>query len=426
MVRRIFVFFAGVFLALFLLEVGLRLTGFIVQHKANICNMRVGKNISNPYVVLCLGNSYTKGTGAPPEMSYPAQLQRMFIEKFRLSNILVINNGIGGQNSTELLRELPENIRKFNPKLIVLQTGQVNKWDHSGFTDYLKRKNKQQSFARLIAYRLSEYIYQCRVYKLFILFCSQITTKFNHPAASLSYRSGKEYIKAKEFADHALANLLLKNSIKMDQLEAQKALDIFTNAMKVDPAFSDNYISAGIIYRLQSNYAEALECFFKGVSIGLPNDHYKIYGYQQIRDIRMIFKGKNNSEINKKIEIFISKYNRENLNEDFNLFFLSDSDVSEWVESDIREIVKIIRRDRIGLILHDYPLWDIENATLLAIADELRVPFVSNFKVFQEKISLGMAEESLFVLDGHCNGRGYGLMAANVFNEIVREYYYEK
>ena len=62
----------------------------------------------------------------------------------------------------------------------------------------------------------------------------------------------------------------------------------------------------------------------------------------------------------------------------------------------------------------------------MAIADELRVPFVSNFKVFQEKISLGMAEESLFVLDGHCNGRGYGLMAANVFNEIVREYYYEK
>jgi hypothetical protein len=62
--------------------------------------------------VLCLGNSYTVGIGAVPEMSYPAQLERMLRKDITHQDVVVINKGRCVQSTGELLSDLKSNIKQ--------------------------------------------------------------------------------------------------------------------------------------------------------------------------------------------------------------------------------------------------------------------------------------------------------------------------
>ena len=100
---------------------------------------------------------------------------------------------------------------------------------------------------------------------------------------------------------------------------------------------------------------------------------------------------------------------------------LSESEISKWVGSDIKEIVSIIKQQKIRLIIQNYPIaWPV-NSTLSRVAGILQVPFVDNYSVFKKKIAQGVPKEYLFVPDNHCSARGYGLMAENVYNKIMDE-----
>ncbi|MEI8011965.1 MAG: hypothetical protein WCI27_05725 [Candidatus Omnitrophota bacterium] len=97
----------------------------------------------------------------------------------------------------------------------------------------------------------------------------------------------------------------------------------------------------------------------------------------------------------------------------------SEAEIDQWIKSDMREIVKVIQEENIGLIVQNYPRSTHVNLILLDIANELRLPFVDNYSVFQKKMLQGAAEQDLFVPDGHCSAAGYGVMAENVFKKIV-------
>jgi hypothetical protein len=98
-----------------------------------------------------------------------------------------------------------------------------------------------------------------------------------------------------------------------------------------------------------------------------------------------------------------------------------------WVESDIAESIKIIRRRGIKVILQNYPLCPISsdrkfyNDAIDDVAARLHVPLVNNERIFQEVINKGGKFEDYFIADGHCNSRGYQLMATNVYNKILEE-----
>ena len=82
-----------------------------------------------------------------------------------------------------------------------------------------------------------------------------------------------------------------------------------------------------------------------------------------------------------------------------------------------REIVKKARDNEVKVILQVYPGGD--NAHIVRkISKQYNVPLVDNEKVFQEKLKSAKIED-YFVADGHCNEKGYGIIADNVYSVLV-------
>lgn len=79
-------------------------------------------------VVLAFGDSLTRGNGAGPEESYPAQLAR-------LSGRTIINAGISGEESAAGLARLPGLLAQHQPRLLILC--------HGG-NDFLRKRDVAQ------------------------------------------------------------------------------------------------------------------------------------------------------------------------------------------------------------------------------------------------------------------------------------------
>lgn len=129
-INRISLFFLTTLLICFILEIGLRITGYIYLSKLYVeaykaqCNNSNGENIN----IVCLGESSTAGLWVEWEDSYPKQLEDKLRRFYSNKNIKVIVPPHMGQNTSQVANRIKRYISLYKPKLIILMVGCNNTW----------------------------------------------------------------------------------------------------------------------------------------------------------------------------------------------------------------------------------------------------------------------------------------------------------
>lgn len=126
----------GVFLCLILLEIGLRMGGFIILSLREHKN-RLALREKETFPIMCLGGSTTACCG---ENSYPAQLEEVLNKRNIGIRFNVINKGIEGMNSAGILSQLEKNLDMYNPDMVISMIGANDGGDTIPYEVSLKAK----------------------------------------------------------------------------------------------------------------------------------------------------------------------------------------------------------------------------------------------------------------------------------------------
>lgn len=113
---------------------------------------RTGERLlrGEPVMIVAFGSSSTVGVGASDRAhTYPAQLASEFKRRFPGSQVTVLNKGINGEQSTEMLARLDRDVLAEHPSLVIWQTGS-NEILHKSKPD-LFRHQMLEGLARLKA-----------------------------------------------------------------------------------------------------------------------------------------------------------------------------------------------------------------------------------------------------------------------------------
>ncbi len=84
-------------------------------------------------VVVCLGDSLTFGLGASPAESYPVRLEETLRKQAALWS--VVNAGIPGQNSADVVGRLPNLLARYRPDVVCLLVGWNDGWSRPAKVD---------------------------------------------------------------------------------------------------------------------------------------------------------------------------------------------------------------------------------------------------------------------------------------------------
>ena len=158
--RRTLVFLAGLACLCVALETGLRLLGLV--YRKNTCDFATDTRIpaKDDFFVLCLGDSWTYGLGAPPDKSYPRQLEEKLNRISGGRRVTVINDGYAGDNTWQMREKLFSRLSSSArlPDLVILMGGPANFWNFTGATDitpslssFMRRHSRAFRLAGLLA-----------------------------------------------------------------------------------------------------------------------------------------------------------------------------------------------------------------------------------------------------------------------------------
>ncbi|MFH0985842.1 MAG: hypothetical protein V1882_09975 [Candidatus Omnitrophota bacterium] len=423
--KRALVFSIGILVALLVLEAGLRIVGLVHGIMEGQDHRMPSIHGQDAKVVLCLGNSYTQGVGASSGMSYPEQLQRMLDLRKPGSKFVVVNEGHGAQSTSELLTDLPRNLDRVMPALVVLQTGEANQWNYLGYENYLKRENGLLSWTDGVQELLRRIFYESRVYRLLVLASEHLKNRdfLRRPSlgSDQSYLLDEAYRDAVQYVTNLNSPFVDLTRIPFDAERVLTTRRVLLQAIEKDPENFSNYILIGDTYRSQKQYEQAVSWYIRSLEVDpeLRRGDVLHRGYHALRQARHQDKGADNEKLNQRIDDFIKSFKKRHSEKAKLLFSLDTHHVMSWIESDLREIVGILQARKIPFLVQNYPIDTMANNAVAKTVQSMRLSFVDQKRIFDRRLMQDPSRDRYFGADNHCNDAGYGLMAENVYQGIV-------
>lgn len=117
--QKIFLIFLGIFSTLVLLEIVLRIGGFIFTLQQDWRN-RAAPGGREEFRILCIGESTTALGG---ENSYPWQLENILNKSGPKQKFKVINKGLVAKTSADVLAQLNADLDRYRPDLVISMVG---------------------------------------------------------------------------------------------------------------------------------------------------------------------------------------------------------------------------------------------------------------------------------------------------------------
>jgi len=295
--QKIILVVFGLFLTLIILEISLRLGGFIIlslQEYRNLLSLRQ----KGEYRILCLGESTTQG-------EWPPYLDEILNQSNLGIKFSVIDKGVVGTNTSVILSKLESYLDTYHPDMVITMTG-INDWGTHvpyGPVSDSKAINFLKSF---------------RIYKLARLLWLYIVTRFNefkyHDAPKpklLAQRNTLQqaYVEhKKEFFPRDDKAYLELGMSYLEQARFPEAEEAFKKAMELNPRNDKPYLELGKSYQAQKKYLEAEEFFNKAIEFN-PKNYEAYFGLGWLyQDLGRYFESeaslKKALEINPGVEIY--------------------------------------------------------------------------------------------------------------------------
>jgi tetratricopeptide (TPR) repeat protein len=279
--EKIFLIFFGLAICMVILEVGLRLGGWVFISLQQYRNEKVIRE-GGTYRILCLGESTT----AHRRNCYPSQLQQMLNKSNVGVKFVVINEGVRGITTKDILKRLPDHLNKYRPDMVIAMMG-IN--DRKGFLPYedialpeplhVLREFKVYKLVTLLWVHCARKLEELQERKLFLAEHS-MTVKFKKEeerlqrAIAINPGDNKAYL--------ALGGYYL------DSARFLEAEEMFKKAIMADAGDDAAYFKLGKCYAETGRFKESEELFQKALGINPRNyEAYRKLGLYYLSEGRL-------------------------------------------------------------------------------------------------------------------------------------------
>ncbi len=230
--------FLGIFIFLFLTEVGLRLSSYVLRSWRD---NRAAEPVTGACRIICLGESTTAGG----RYAYPWYLEHFLNQRIKSIRFQVINLGVDGTNTSEIYESLAGKLDRYHPDIVVTMMG-INDRGYHIPADY--RINAGKNFFKGL-----------RVYKLGAYLGLRIATLVDR----LQHSSGRGYRR------------WMERKKRGDFLGAERLL---LEALELEPENAGINRELGSLYALQGAYERSERFYLRAIRFGHDWESYSGLG----------------------------------------------------------------------------------------------------------------------------------------------------
>jgi tetratricopeptide (TPR) repeat protein len=451
MLKKTGLMFLGIVIGLILVELCLTAAESIYSSWFQNSNQEVLEYDPDVCRIICLGDSWTLGMGVVPQQNYPKQLEMILNKSSDGRRFKVYNLGFPNFTSSMAIKKFKDIYSRLKPDIVIAMIGRSDLWcpenseEKGSGLEVFRQKLLNTKIAKLIKISIYSLHYNCFKKKQAVLSSDEKTVQLamNWIKLGNEKRDKRMFPAAEECYNKAIhlvpdLGIAFLEKARCYKIEGryEKAAAVLSRALKLDISNNETAQELNDVFVRLNKPQNTVEFYYKLFQQNPDSDLLKnklVNAYIFLADSLFIEK-----QFNKTIEIYEKALRIDPGNKRlyasivYNQAIINNKGVSlskYWEErkakhllnneqdtlgttlaSNLRELVMICKKQNIQLILSGYPREMLK--PIQTVAMENKIPLVDHRQSFKQ------AEDNLFVADGHCNSKGYKLVAENMAKQI--------